>query len=89
MKEICIHIPDLEPNQTVELEVRVNGKRHRIQYRVEAIDASEWKSSAEDRIDQLRAVIQDYNTDWELVQIGAEVRQVIPVMFRHREKPSA
>ena len=89
MKEICIHIPDLDPGQTVELEVRVNGKRHQIHYRVEAIDASNWEPEAENRIDQLRAVIKDYNTDWELVQIGAEVRQVIPVMFRQREKPQA
>ena len=89
MKEICIHIPDLDPGQTVELEVRVNGKRHQIHYRVEAIDASNWEPEAENRIDQLRAVINDYNTDWELVQIGAEVRQVIPVMFRQREKPQA
>jgi len=89
MKEICIHIPDLDPGQTVELEVRVNGKRHQIHYRVEAIDASKWEPEAENRIDQLRAVIKDYNTDWELVQIGAEVRQVIPVMFRQREKPQA
>ena len=89
MKEICIHIPDLEPNQTVELEVRINGKRHHIQYRVEAIDASVWEPDAGRWIDQLRAVIKDYNMEWELVQIGAEVRQVIPVMFRQREKPTA
>ena len=89
MKEICIHIPDLEPNQTVELEVRVNGKRHRIHYRVEAIDASGLEPETSTRINQLRAIIRDYNADWELVQIGAEVRQVIPVMFRQREKPQA
>ena len=89
MKEICIHIPELEPNQTIELEVSINGKRHRIHYRVEAIDASDWEPQAEDRIDKLRAVIHDYDQDWELVQIGAEVKHVIPVMFRQRETPSA
>ncbi len=89
MKEICIHIPELEPNQTVELEVRVNGKRHQMHYRVEAIDASQWEAMAEDRIERLRMVIHDYDPNWELVQIGPEVRHVIPVMFRQREKPQA
>ncbi|MEZ4699803.1 MAG: hypothetical protein R2834_05700 [Rhodothermales bacterium] len=88
MKEICVHLPALEPEQTVEVEVRVDGKRHIMHYRVEAFDCTT-QSPEESRIERLRHQILSYDTGWELVQIGASHARVIPVMFRQRETPAA
>jgi hypothetical protein len=38
----------------------------------------------EDRVSLLRRVIREHDKDWELIQIGAPVRNRIPVMFRER-----
>ena len=84
MKEICVNIPALEADQTVEVEVRVKGKKQELLYRVEAFDLSKADDPAASRVDKLRILIQSYDPAWELVQIGIPESQVIPVMFRQR-----
>jgi hypothetical protein len=44
-----------------------------------------WEGAAlpeEDRVDVLRRVINDYDKDWQLVQVGAPTDKTIPIMFR-------
>ncbi len=85
MKEICVNIPELEADQTVEVEIRVKGKSQQLLYRVEAFDLT--KTGAPEhasRVDQLRILIQSYDPNWELVQIGVPDAQMIPVMFRQK-----
>ncbi len=84
MKEICVNIPELEVDQTVEVEIRVKGRNQELLYRVEAFDLSKVGSPSASRVDQLRILIQSYDPAWELVQIGIPEAQVIPVMFRQR-----
>lgn len=84
MKEICVNIPELEADQTVEVEIRVKGKNQQLMYRVEAFDLSESANPDASRVDQLRILIQSYDPSWELVQIGVPDAQVIPVMFRQK-----
>jgi hypothetical protein len=82
MAQICIQIPPLEIARTIGLEVTINGKKRLMQYRVESFEWGAGDAGA--RIDRLRALIQEYDPAWELVQIGNPTETLIPVMFRQR-----
>ncbi len=83
MKEICVHIPSLKHHETVEVEVSVDGRKRRTNYRVEPVD---WPSDQDldQKVDFLRSVIRNYDASWELVQIGIPDGDIVPVMFRQR-----
>ena len=84
MNEICIYVPSLEDHQTVEVAVTVNGKKKLMNYRVESFDWSGEGGSQVHRIERLRNMIESYDSDWELVQIGVADGHMVPVMFRQR-----
>lgn len=82
MKEIVIVIPDIDVEQNVEIDVRINGRKRTLKYRVELID---WEGNdQEDRVTILKHKINDYDKDWELVEIGAPEKNEIPIMFRKK-----
>jgi hypothetical protein len=88
MREIVILIPEVEPEQNVEIEVRINGRKKTLQYRVELLD---WEGEANnpeyDKVTVLRHKIDKYDKDWELVEIGApDTKSNIPLMFRKKQK---
>jgi len=85
MNEICIHVPSLRENQTVDVEVMVNGEKQLMNYRVESIDWTLGGRDITSRIAYLRSRINGYDEGWELVQIGIPDGDVVPVMFRRRE----
>jgi len=86
MREIVILIPDIDKEQNVEINVRINGKKKTLQYRVELLS---WEGSSEqDRVTVLRHKINDYDKDWELVEIGAPTKTEIPLMFRRHVNPN-
>lgn len=84
MREVVLQIPTLGAEQNIEIEVRINGKKRTLRYRVEIIGLAEDTTVIEDRVSLLRRVIREHDRDWELIQIGAPVRNKIPVMFRER-----
>lgn len=84
MNEICIHVPTLRDEQTVEVEVTVNGERRLMNYRVESFDWTLGGRDVRGRIDRLRSLINAYDPEWELVQIGIPDGDLVPVMFRQR-----
>lgn len=88
MREIVVLIPDIEPEQNVEIEVRINGRKKTLQYRVELLD---WEGENDiptnDKVTILRHKIARYDKDWELVEIGApDNKQNIPLMFKRKIK---
>jgi len=86
MREIVILIPDLEPEQNVEIEVSINGRKKTMQYRVELID---WEGAGvppNEKIQVLKHRIAEYDKSWELVEIGAPNADNIPLTFRRRIK---
>ncbi len=85
MNEICIHVPSLRENQTVDVEVTVNGKKQIMSYRVESFDWTIGGRELTGRIERLRSLIEGYDEGWELVQIGVPDGDLVPVMFRKRE----
>jgi hypothetical protein len=84
MREIQLQIPALEAEQNVEIEVKVNGRKKRIHYRVEIIDWDAEEGTTEDQVSLLRRVIRRHDPNWSLVQIGAPSHHRIPIMFKKK-----
>jgi hypothetical protein len=88
MREIVILIPEIETEQNVEIDVRINGRRKTMQYRVELID---WEGSGSpplDKVTVLKHKINSYDKDWELVEVGAPNEKGIPLTFRKKAELS-
>lgn len=82
MREIVILIPEIDAEQNVEIDVRINGRKKTLKYRVELLS---WEGDkADNRVTVLKHKIDDYDKDWELVEIGAPGELDIPIMFRKR-----
>jgi len=86
MKEIVIQIPTLEAEQNIEIDVKINGRKRTMQYRVEIVSWETGGNGTPDRVSILQRVIKEYDKDWELIQIGAPIRDSIPVMFRRKSQ---
>lgn len=84
MREVVLQIPTLEAEQNIEIEVKINGKKRVLKYRVEIVDWESGETTKEDRVTVLRRVIRSHQNDWELIQIGAPTDDNIPIMFRKR-----
>jgi hypothetical protein len=84
MKEIVLQIPTLDTEQNIEIDVKINGKKRILKYRVEIVGLETDETIVEDRIALLRRVIKEHDKDWELIQIGAPLHDRIPIMFRQR-----
>lgn len=87
MSGITIQLPSFSPQDSIEIEVRVNGKRQIYKYRVEIVNWDECEEGAEPevRVQCLKRVIDDYDAGWQLVNIGLPTEKSVPVMFRKRE----
>ena len=84
MREVVLQIPVLDSEQNIAIDVRINGKKRTLRYRVEIVGLADDETVVEDRVGLLRRVIRERDKDWELIQIGAPIRNKIPVMFRER-----
>jgi len=82
MREIALYIPTLEAEQNIDIEVKINGKRRHLHYRVEIVAWDDVGKPTEEKAEVLKRVIKDYDKDWRLVQIGAPTEKTIPIMFR-------
>jgi hypothetical protein len=85
MKEIVVLIPEIETEQNVEIEVRINGRKKTIQYRVELLSFEQEGAPPKDKVTVLKHKIASYDQDWELVEIGAPYDDTIPLMFRKKK----
>lgn len=86
MREVIIQIPTLEAEQNIDIDVRINGKNRTMHYRVEIIDWKDEEETTEEKISVLKRVIDEHEKDWELIQIGAPIRNNIPITFRKRKE---
>ena len=84
MREIVLSIPNVEAEQNIEIEVSINGKKRKLNYRVELVAWEGDSKNSDDRIRTLRHVIKEHEKDWDLVQIGVPEKDSIPIMFRKR-----
>jgi len=84
MREIVLSIPNVEAEQNIEIEVSINGKKRKLNYRVELVAWEGDSKNSDDRIRTLRHVIKEHEKDWDLVQIGVPEKDSIPIMFRKK-----
>ena len=84
MREVVIQIPTVDAEQNIEIDVKINGKKRTMKYRVEIVDWETESEGSEDKISVLKRVIKDHDKNWELIQIGAPINNTIPVMFRKK-----
>ncbi len=84
MREVVLSIPTLEAEQNLEIDVRINGKKKTMKYRVEIVHWQGSEPTSEEKVTVIRHAINDYDKDWELIQIGAPDKDKIPLMFRKK-----
>ncbi|MDA3813951.1 MAG: hypothetical protein PF570_06820 [Candidatus Cloacimonetes bacterium] len=84
MREVVLSIPTLEAEQNLEIDVRINGKKRTLKYRVEIVHWQGSEPTSEEKVTVIRHTINDYDKNWELIQIGAPDEDKIPLMFRKR-----
>ncbi len=95
MKELCIPVPDLGDSQAADIELTINGKKMKYQFRIETFpwDTEDELSAVNDktstslaRIHRLKSSIENYDKNWELIQIynPAEHAKYIQVLYRKR-----
>lgn len=84
MKEVVILIPDVDVEQNIEIEVRINGRKRTLQYRVELLTWEGNNDPPSDPVPILKQKIEEYDKDWELMEIGAPGKDNIPLMFRKK-----
>jgi len=89
MKEVVLQIPTLESEQNIDIEVKINGKKRTLHYRVEIVALDEYSEEDADRVDVIKRVIREYDKDWRLIEIGMPTETRIPIMFRKRREIKA
>lgn len=85
MREVVLQIPTLEAEQNVDIDVKINGKKRTLRYRVEIIDWEDYNGETADKVEVIKRVIKEHDRDWQLIQIGIPTDRNIPIMFRKRQ----
>lgn len=85
MSKIGIDIPDLNEEQEIEVEVKVNGYKKHYNYRVEIFFWEQCTNPEADRATCIRDMVASYNDEWKLVNIGLPTEDYIPITFRKKQ----
>jgi len=82
-KEIKILIPETKANETVDIKVMTKGKEL-VNYRLEVLcyDANR---NSKSRAEFVKEQIDNYPSGFEVVEIGLDSNDLIPVLFRQLE----
>jgi hypothetical protein len=86
MREVVIQIPTFETEQNIEIDVKINGRKRTLKYRVEIVEWDVENPEPLEKVQTIRRVVREHEKDWELVQIGSPTEKNIPVMFRKKQK---
>jgi len=70
MREVVLQIPTLESEQNIDIEVKINGKKRTMHYRVEIIAWEDYDGETADKVDVIKRVIREYDRAWQLIEIG-------------------
>ena len=81
MPSINIQLPTLEADQSIEIEVKINEKKQKHNYRVEIFSWSDCPQP-ENRVECLKEIIDNYDQQWQIIQIGSPTEKDIPLMFK-------
>ena len=81
MLNLAIPIPNVPGQQDFEIEMTMNGHRQKLHYRVEVIEWTDCRMSSENRVDCIRDVINEYDQEWMVYNIGAPTAEYVPITF--------
>lgn len=84
MPEIVIQLPNLDAKDRIEIEARVNGQKKTYHYRVEIFAWEECKEPHKEHALCLKDLIENYDHDWRLLQIGQATDKNVQVVFKNR-----
>ena len=59
MREIVLQIPTLDAEQNIDIDVRINGRKRSLKYRVEIVDFDEEQAAGDDKVAVLKKVIKE------------------------------
>ena len=81
MASINIQLPAIDAENSIEIEVRINGEKKEYHYRVEIFN---WEgcTGSISHAECLKNMLKKYDKKWRVVQIGGPTNRSIPVMFR-------
>ena len=82
---IGIEIPQLNEEQDIEVEVRVNGIKKQYNYRVEIFYWDECPYPTSDRVECIRQLVNNYDKEWDLAHIGLPTDDYIPITFKKKK----
>jgi len=85
MREVVLQIPTLESEQNIDIDVKINGKKRTMHYRVEIIAWDDYDGKTVEKVDVIKRVIREYDKDWRLIEIGMPTDTHIPIMFRKKK----
>ena len=77
-----IEIPEINEEQEIEIDVRVNGIKKQYQYRVELFYWADCKVDPDNRVECIREMVNTYDQSWELTHLGLPTDEYIPITFR-------
>ena len=83
MANITIQLPVFDAEHKIEIQVKVNGKKKRLHYCVEIFDWDECDDPTK-KASCLKHMINSYDPEWQVVQIGEATDKTIQVMFREK-----
>ncbi len=81
---IGIDIPQLNEEQEIEVEVKVNGIKKQYNYRVEIFYWDQCPYPTEDRAECIRQLVAGYDSNWDLTHIGLPTDEYIAITFRKK-----
>ena len=70
MPKVKIELPAVDADDTVVVELTVNGEKSRMTYRIEILDWASTARPGEERALVLKRMIEEYEEGWRLIQIG-------------------
>jgi hypothetical protein len=83
MANLTIQLPVFDAEHKIEIHVKVNGKKKRLHYCVELFDWDECEDPT-NKASCLKHMINSYDPQWQVVQIGEATDKTIQVMFREK-----
>lgn len=94
MNNLCIPIPDYLEDKVAEVEVTIEGKKQKFNFRVESFKwatpetaaAADEHEETELKIRNLKNAIESYDPAWELIQIFKPRPESHHVQVLFREK---
>ena len=88
MSALAIQIPQIEGEQDIEVEVKINGVKRHFNYRIEIFAWEDCPYPTDNRVECIKQLVGGYDPAWELAHIGMPTDDHIPITFRKKSNPN-